>query len=94
MSNGVQVFGDGGITMLDSSDRIGRLIGTYPIVNNGWPTISGWIPVSGMVNDGTWFVFGAYNTGDLYFTIGNGGFNWNGYNSTGPYNSVATVMRF
>jgi hypothetical protein len=71
MSYGLQIFDSGGAIILDTTDRLTILVNFYSVYISGTSAIN--IPVSGMLDDGTWSVlsldgFGIYiNTG--YFTI-------------------------
>ena len=79
MSFGLQLWDNNNNLILDTSLTMARVvqIGT---------TSSTTVSVPGMVDDGTWFVFGlreAEGFNQVAFSIGNGCFSWSG---AGPIN--------
>lgn len=70
MSYGLQVFDETGATILDVSDRLTRLYGDYSVSIT--PGQSVYIPVPGMVDDGTWTVITQSYIVNVF--VGSGGF--------------------
>jgi hypothetical protein len=99
VSFGLQVFNDGGGLILDISDRLTRYVTTHTLSAPSG-TNSGWIAVSGMADDGTWYVYCGVSSPlgggppDVYITIGSGGYTWTRYGAIGTLTTVITVMRF
>lgn len=74
MTYGLKVWGPTGNVRLDTSDRLPRFHAVYPVSVNYFSVSSGFVAVSGMVDDGTWIVFAAST--EIWIDIVAGGFNW------------------
>jgi len=82
--------------MIDTQDRLANYIATFTLSASP-STNSGTISVSGMANDGTWFVYSNLGTAgasaDVYITINSGSFTWTRYDNVGTLTTKITVMR-
>ena len=91
MSYGLQVFDASGGVVLDVSDRLTRFYADYSVsITPGQPV---YIPVPGMVDDGTWAVIPqAYIVNVL---VGSGGFtvSLDAYWGNSPTTYKFVVMR-
>lgn len=57
MSHGLRVWDASGNLVLDVQERISRIHGVYTVPNVSIPANGSYLfPVTGMVDDGTWFV--------------------------------------
>lgn len=96
MSSGLQVFDGSGNVMLDVADKLSRIHATVslsiPVGTNG-----GTYTVSGMADDGTWFVFpevDANGFSRVSVKVQSGGFQWGrGIYTEGNVTVTVYVMR-
>lgn len=91
MSHGLRCWDSTGRIVLDITDRITRLHGTYT-VSFTYPTLSGFVSVSGMDPSNGWAIYAA-STEILVWMV-SGGFNWEAFDTTGPASVQVTVLRF
>lgn len=97
MSSGLQVFSAAGATLLDTTDKLLRYVGTYAI-SAASGVNSGTVSVPGMADDGTWFVYTGvddptWGATPIYAIIGAGSFTWYRYSVTGAFSTQIAVMR-
>lgn len=73
MTYGLQTFNSAGVETLNTNYQISRIHSVINGISVGTNS-SGFYPVSGMVNDGTWHAFLNNSNSNAYIQIGTGGF--------------------
>jgi hypothetical protein len=74
MAYGLQVFGNKGNLLVDISDRFTRLHSQITFNITTRTTGNRFVPVTGMVNDGTWLIHYPNVCNIINVVIGTGGF--------------------